>query len=74
MISWGRNFNTSSNPTKRRGVNLFNQTACRIDYDEADGGTLTFTNANLINLGIASYEFLPQQETRVATIFLTYKI
>jgi hypothetical protein len=74
IISWGRNFTINSNPTAKRAVGLFNQTACRIDYDSANDGLLTFTNATLSNLGVPGFDFLPPTETKVATIYLTYKV
>jgi hypothetical protein len=74
MISWGNDFTYSSTPTTARAVGLFNQTACRIDYNYTNG-ILTFTNATLSNLGVPGYDFLPiESEIKVASIFLTYKI
>jgi len=74
IVSWGRDFTSSSNPTKARMVGLFNQSACRVDYDTAGSGTLTFTNTTTTNLGCASIANLPAgpTETRVATIYLAY--
>ena len=57
-----------------RAVGLFNQTACRIDYDTENNGLLTFTNATLSNLGVPGFDFLPETETKIATIYLTYKV
>ena len=73
VTSWGRNFISSSNPTKYRYVGLFNQTSCRLDYDD-DTRILTFTNATPTNLGCPATNNLPSGETLVAKIFLTYKV
>ena len=72
MISWGRDFRTSPNPTSSRAVGLFNQTACRIDYDYA-AGTINFINATPTNLGCPATNNLSSSETLVARIYLTYK-
>ena len=55
-------------------VGLFNQSACKAEYDTASGGILTFTTATTTNLGCASIASLPAgpTETRVATIYLAY--
>ena len=74
VASWGRNFISSANPSKYRYVGLFNQTSCRLDYDE-DLGTLVFTNATPTNLGCPATNYLPSNtETLVAKILLTYKL
>ncbi len=72
VVSWGRDFTSSSDPTKSRYVGLFNQTACRLDYNTLGSGTLTLTNATTTNLGVASTSKLPSEETLVARIFLIY--
>jgi hypothetical protein len=73
-VCWGRDFTSSSNPTQSRYVGLFNQTACRLDYNTSGSGTITFTNASTTNLGVAATTNLPAAptETLVARIFLTY--
>ena len=73
MISWGRNFISNSNPTNYRGVNLFNNTSLRVDYDTG-AGTLNLTNATPSNLGSANQTNLPSSETLVASVYLTYKV
>ena len=72
VVSWGRDFTSSSNPTKSRIVGLFNQTACRLDYDTTGSGTLTFTNATTTNLGCAAVTNLPAgpTETLVARVYM----
>jgi len=57
-----------------RFVGLFNQSACRIDYNQTSG-ILTFTNATTTNLGAASITSLPAgpTESLVAKIYLTYQ-
>jgi|688.fasta_scaffold172234_2 hypothetical protein len=71
VISWGRNFSSSSNPTESRAVQLFNNTACRLEYDTSGTGMLTIKNATMTNLGCDSFAKLPaNKETLVATIYL----
>ncbi len=71
VISWGRNFYDTATPTTSRAVGLFNQTACRLDYDYSSA-TLVFTNATPTNLGCPATNYLPGTETLVARIYLTY--
>ena len=53
-------------------MGLFNQTACRLDYDTTGSGSLTFTNASTSNLGCASVTNLPAgpTETLVARVYM----
>ena len=74
MICWGRDFSTSATPTKKRMVQLMNNTACILEYDTSGTGTLSLINATLNNLGIANFDYLTTGETLVAKIFLTYKV
>ena len=72
VVSWGRDFTKSSNPTQSRFGGLFNQTACRVDYNSEDN-SLIFTNATTTNLGVPSTSKLPAStETLVARIYLIY--
>ena len=73
VASWGKNFLYSSTPTQYRYVGLFNQTSCRLDYDD-DARILTFINATPTNLGCPATNNLPEEETLVAKILLTYKL
>ena len=72
MISYG--FDFSVNPAiSKRGVSLFNQTACRFDFNFVDR-VITFSNATPSNLGSPSQDALTTSETIVATIYLTYTV
>ena len=62
IISWGHNFFDGGATKLHRMVGLFNQSACRIDFDETNR-LLTFTNASLTNLGVCSTTGLPATET-----------
>jgi hypothetical protein len=74
IVSWGRNFGLSANPTKKRMVQLMNHTACILEYDTDGTGTLTLSNATLNNIGISSFDYLTTSETKVATLYLTYRV
>lgn len=51
-----------------------NHTACVLEYDTAGTGTLTLSNATLNNIGISSFDYLTTSETKVATLYLTYRV
>ena len=70
IVVWGKDF-SSSNSSKYRFVQLLNHSSCRLDYD-ADNKLLMFTNASLLNLGVASTLCLSTQETHVSTIIITF--
>ena len=71
VICWGRDF-SSSNSTKYRLVQLFNQSCCRMDYDN-ENKILKISNATCVNLGVTSSVYLPVSiETLVAKIIILY--
>ena len=69
IVVWGKDF--SSPNSKYRFVQLLNHCSCRLDYD-TDNKLLMFTNASLLNLGVASTLCLTPQETHVSTIIITF--
>jgi hypothetical protein len=71
VICWGRDF-SSNNSSKYRMVQLFNQSCCRMDYDN-ENQTLKLSNATCTNLGVTSSVYLPASiETLVAKITMLY--
>lgn len=71
ISAFGGNFLSKSVATSYRLVNLFNQTAIRFDYDLVNR-TMTFSNVTPMNLGCASLAQLPENESLIAVIYVTF--
>jgi hypothetical protein len=71
VSSMGRNFFSTSDPSVYRYVNLFNNNSCRFDIDFQQL-TMTFSNATPTSLGCPATNNLPNTETLVAKIFISF--